>query len=60
MNQNSSREDPSASQTDTLIDYVVHHYGLTRDEARDLVKQFGGNKAEIDAAAGWVKALKRE
>jgi hypothetical protein len=60
MNQNNSREGPSASQTDTLINYVVHQYGLTRDEARDVVKQFGSNKAEIDAAAGWVKALRRE
>jgi hypothetical protein len=60
MNQSNSREGPSASQDDTLIDYVVHQYGLTRDEARDVIKQFGSSKAEIDAAAGWVKARKRE
>jgi hypothetical protein len=42
-----------------IIDYVVHQYGLTRDQARELVRQFGGDRALIDAEAGRMKAYRR-
>jgi hypothetical protein len=59
MNQNKVPDSKAAGEADTLIDYVIHQYGLTRDEARDVVKQFGPSQAEVDAAAGRMRAQKR-
>lgn len=44
---------------DPMIDYVIHQYGLTREEAREVVKQSAGDRALIDAEAGRLKAHKR-
>jgi hypothetical protein len=38
------------------VDNVVRHYGLTREQARQLIRQFGGNRRELEAAAGRITA----
>jgi hypothetical protein len=42
-----------------MVDYVVHQYGLTREEAREVVRQSAGDRAMVDAEAGRLKAHKR-
>jgi hypothetical protein len=42
-----------------MVDYVIHQYGLTREEAREVVRQSAGDRALIDAEAGRLKAQKR-
>jgi hypothetical protein len=60
MNSGKPPESDQPAEPSAMEDYVVHQYGLTRDQARELVKQHGGDKSKIDAAAGWLKAQKRE
>jgi hypothetical protein len=55
MNQIKSAE----SSHDPMVDYVIHQYGLTREEAREVVRQSAGDRALIDAEAGRLKAQKR-
>ena len=50
-----SSPDPMAD----MVDYVIHQYGLTREEAREVVRQLAGDRALIDAEAGRLKAQKR-
>jgi len=38
------------------VDNLVRHYGITREEARQLIKQFGNSRRELEAAAGRLKA----
>lgn len=59
MGDDKSQESEATNGSGAVIDYVVHQYGLTRDQARELVKLFGGDRAKIDAAAGRMKALRR-
>jgi hypothetical protein len=42
-----------------IVDYVIHQYGLTREEAREVVRLSAGDRALIDAEAGRLKAQKR-
>jgi hypothetical protein len=42
-----------------IVDYVIHQYGLTREEAREVVRQSAGDRAMVDAEAGRLKAQKR-
>jgi hypothetical protein len=44
---------------DDLIDHVVRHYGLTRDQAREVVRRHREDPMKIDAAAGDIKAGRR-
>jgi hypothetical protein len=38
------------------LDHIVRHYGLTREEARRLIKDHGNSRRELEAAAGRLKA----
>jgi hypothetical protein len=42
-----------------LIDRIVHHYGLTRDQAREVVRRHRDDPRKIDAAAGDIRAGRR-
>ena len=56
MGENKQAEsEPSGA----MVDYVVHQYGLTREEAREVVRQSAGDRAMVDAEAGRLKAHKR-
>ena len=50
---------PDQNGEDDLVDHVVHHYGLTRDQARDVVRRHRDDPRKIDAAAGDIKASRR-
>jgi len=56
---NESKAAAEKSPPDPMIDYVIHQYGLTREEAREVVKQSAGDRTLIDAEAGRLKAQKR-
>lgn len=56
MSENKQKEEESVA---SIIDYVIHQYGLTREEAREVVKQSAGDRAMVDAEAGRLKAHKR-
>jgi hypothetical protein len=55
MNDNKQPQESDAS----IVDYVIHQYGLTREEAREVVRQSAGDRAMVDAEAGRLKAHKR-
>lgn len=57
MSENKQTEEESSASA--IIDYIIHQYGLTREEAREVVKQSAGDRAMVDAEAGRVKAHKR-
>jgi hypothetical protein len=38
------------------LDRIVKHYGITREEARRLIRQHGDNRRDLEAAAGQLKA----
>jgi hypothetical protein len=40
------------------IDYFVRQYGLTHEEARELIRAHGDDRKELDAAAGRLKAAR--
>jgi hypothetical protein len=44
---------------ESLVDYIIHQYGLTRDQAREIVRRHGGDRGKIDAAAGQMKAARK-
>jgi hypothetical protein len=48
-----------ANDPESLIDYVIHQYGLTRDQARDIVREHGSDREMVDAMAGKVKAARK-
>ena len=56
MSENKATEENTPN---SIVDYVIHQYGLTREEAREVVKQSAGDRALIDAEAGRLKAQKR-
>jgi hypothetical protein len=49
-----SRTVPSDSEHE--VDNVVRHYGVTREQARQLIKQYGSSRKELEAAAGQLRA----
>lgn len=53
------KKEKREDQNDEAVDYVVHQYGLTRDEAREVVRESAGDRMKIDAAAGRLRALRR-
>jgi hypothetical protein len=48
-----------ANGPESLIDYVIHQYGLTRDQAREIVREHGSDREMVDAVAGKVKAARK-
>jgi len=38
------------------IDNLVRHYGITREQARRLIDEYGNSRRELEAAAGRLKA----
>ena len=44
---------------DDLVDHVVRHYGLARDQARDVVRRHRDDPKQMDAAAGALAAGRR-
>jgi hypothetical protein len=56
MSENKATEENTPNP---IVDYVIHQYGLTREEAREVVRQSAGDRALIDAEAGRLKAQKR-
>jgi hypothetical protein len=55
----SENKHPEEELPEPIVDYVIHQYGLTRDQAREVVRHSAGDRALIDAEAGRLKALKR-
>ena len=53
------KKEKSEEQDGEAVDYVVHQYGLTRDEAREVVRESAGDRLKIDAAAGRLRAQRR-
>ena len=49
----------AAPDPESLIDYVIHQYGLTRDQAREIVREHGNDREMIDAMAGKVRAARK-
>jgi hypothetical protein len=56
MSENKATEENTPN---SIVDYVIHQYGLTREEAREVVRQSAGDRALMDAEAGRLKAQKR-
>jgi hypothetical protein len=48
-----------AKDSESLIDYVIHQYGLTRDQAREIVREHGRDREMVDAIAGKVRAARK-
>jgi hypothetical protein len=40
---------------DYELDYLARQYGMTREQARDLVKRVGNNRVKLDEAAKRLK-----
>jgi hypothetical protein len=52
-----SRETGAVSPNDEReVDNVVRHYGITREQARQLIRQHGNSRRELEAAAGQLRA----
>jgi len=55
----SHRGEPDRSRVSGSENYEVDHFakkhGLTRQQARDLIKKHGSNRKELDAAAERLK-----
>lgn len=46
MGENKPPESSGAANSlETILDYVVHQYGLIRDQAREEVKQCGAHRS---------------
>jgi hypothetical protein len=54
-----SRSTGEANDPESLIDYVIHQYGLTRDQAREIVREHGRDREMVDAMAGKVRAARK-
>jgi hypothetical protein len=48
-----------ADDPEGLIDYVIHQYGLTRDQAREIVREHGSDREMVDAVAGKIRAARK-
>jgi hypothetical protein len=53
-NSKTKDEEPAADERE--IDNLVRHYGVTREEARRLLKEHGNSPRELEAAAGRLTA----
>jgi hypothetical protein len=49
----------NAQPPEAVVDYIIHQYGLTRDQAREVVRQCAGDPSRIDAEAGRLRAQKK-
>jgi hypothetical protein len=47
---------PISAGDDHEVDQVVRHYGVTREQARRLIREHGANRRELEAAAGRLSA----
>jgi hypothetical protein len=59
MAHTNSRPTSEANDPESLINYVIHQYGLTRDQAREIVREHGSNREMVDAMAGKVRAARK-
>jgi hypothetical protein len=54
-----NRGEPDRSKVsgseDYELDYLARQYGMTRQQARDLVKRVGNSRAKLDEAAKQMK-----
>jgi hypothetical protein len=54
-----NRGEPDRSKVsgseDYELDYLARQYGMTREQARDLVKRVGNNRVKLDEAAKRLK-----
>jgi uncharacterized protein DUF3606 len=55
MDDKTNRGEPDRSKVsgseDYELDYLAKKYGMTRQQARDLVKRVGNNRDKLDEAA---------
>jgi hypothetical protein len=58
MNAN-ARATGEANDPETIIDYVIHQYGLTRYQAWEIVREHGNDREMVDAVAGKVRAARK-
>ena len=49
--QKSRRNPPDIRRIYFEIQYLAHRYGLSEDQARVLMEQYGYQRAKLDAAA---------
>jgi hypothetical protein len=54
-----SRATGEPDDPESLIDYVIHQYGLTRDQAREIVRGCRGDRGMVDAIAGKMRAARK-
>jgi len=54
-----SRPTGEAKDSESLIDHVIHQYGLTRDQAREIVREHGHDREMVDAMAGKMRAARK-
>jgi hypothetical protein len=47
---------PLSADDDHSIDHIVKHYGVTREQARQLIKEHGASRLDLEAAAGRLMA----
>jgi hypothetical protein len=47
---------PLSADDDHSIDDIVKHYGVTREQARQLIKDHGASRLDLEAAAGRLMA----
>jgi hypothetical protein len=59
MAHTNSRLTGEADDPESLINYVIHQYGLTRDQAREIVREHGSNREMVDAMAGRLRAARK-
>jgi len=59
MAHTNSRPTSEANDPESLINHVIHQYGLTRDQAREIVREHGSNREMVDAMAGKVRAARK-
>jgi len=54
-----NRGEPDRSKVsgseDYELDYLARQYGMTREQAQDLVKRVGNNRVKLDEAAKRLK-----
>jgi Protein of unknown function (DUF3606) len=55
VDDKTNRGEPDRSKVsgseDYEIDYLARQYGVTREQARDLIRRVGNNRAKLDEAA---------
>ena len=56
MKPTSAQSDPVSAGDEHELDNLVRHYGVTREEARRLIKEHGHSRRDLEAAAGLLKA----